>query len=270
MLSLGVAFGGCAAPASPEEAYRTAMAKARLAAEAHRPKAILRAVTPTIDGPLYAGMTDAQRHDLDQTAGFALFLTGQWREAHIRYTRASNAQSHVADDFWYRMETAKLADDFDDAYASFLWLANAQPQFIAEQADDTTIAVLEQGFGTLPDGPAKQRVFESYLAAMRWKPADPLFSPDVLGFHHALHQAEDGVTVPAGWMLDGFEEPIVVATVGADKRFDAIVAGHPDRTNVALASFKRLTRLKTLATNAPDDLIYQLSLIHISEPTRPY
>lgn len=265
MLSLTIATSGCAGPSTPQEAYRRAMDKAHVAAAVNDPRAVLKAVTPAIEGKFYGGMTDAQRHDLDQTAGFAFFQLRQWRQAHTRYVRASDAQSHAPSDLWYRMETAKLTDDFDDTFASFLRLANERPEFVARQAEDLTISVLEQGFGTLPDGPAKQRMFESYLAAMDWKPVDPLFSPDVVGFHRALHQAEDGVTIHLGWLIDTFDEPMVVATVGADKRFDAIVAGHPDRTNVALANFRRLTRFKALAANAPDNLAYQSAVVgHLS------
>lgn len=265
LLALSLAAGGCAGASTPQEAHQRAMDKAHLAVAAHDPWAVLKIVMPVIEGPFYAGMTDAQRHDLDQTAGFAFFQTQQWRSAHPRFVRASDAQSHEPSDLWYRMETAKLTDDFDDAYASFLRLTNERPAFIARQAEDVTIAVLEQGFGTLPEGPARQRVFESYLTAMDWKPADPLFSPDVIGFHRALHQAEDGVTSNLGWLIDTFEEPMVVATVGADKRFDAIAAGHADRTNVALANFKRLTRFKALAANAPENLAYQSAVVgHLS------
>src|SRR5206468_2619434 len=135
--------------------------------------------------------------------------------AHAAYVRLTASEFVTPQDWLTRLETAKRAADFADAFTAFEVLRRTAPGFETQMVDET-VSVLEQGFGTL--GPAAQLSWEEYLSERNWRPYDPSFSPDVIGMHYALHLAENGDARRAREVALKIEEPDVLEVMAADRR----------------------------------------------------
>lgn len=254
--ALGV--GSCSAQAGKPEnlaevVYATALTRAQPALKAGDYSSAVDALVSVAKGPWYAKLSDERRHELDNLIGYAASRSFRGRDGREAMIRATNSRLATHEDWFLLMETAKLDTDFQTAFRAFEVLAREAPGFETD-LEDETISVLEHGFGTLANGDEAQFKFEDYLAGRDWRPVDPLFSPDVIGFHRAVHLLAHGAKADAATVVAGFTEPEVVALVGVDKRFDTLVAGHPEWTDVAAANARRLAKFEALQASDPGKL----------------
>ncbi len=242
-------------PADLQIVVKMETAKSLMASDEQYPVIVSELEPVAADGELYRRLSPAYRHDLDVMLGFAAFRLQRPSLAHAAYVRASSSPPATYDDWVWRMETAKLDADFDDAYLAFKTLRARVPGF-EQGLDDRTVSVLDQGFGRLKDASA-QPDWESYLAAQGWRPHDPLFSPDVIRLHYAISLLGSGHSDEAARLADTFTEPIVLAVIGADRRFDAITAGDPSHWDGAAAAQRRLLSFQSQARAHPQSLAWQ-------------
>ena len=105
-------------PADLQILVKMETAKSLMASDEQYP-VVVSELEPIAEGDVYRGLSPTYRHDLDVMLGYAAFRLQRPSLAHAAYVRATGSPLATHDDWVWRMETAKLDTDFDDAYVAF-------------------------------------------------------------------------------------------------------------------------------------------------------
>jgi tetratricopeptide (TPR) repeat protein len=219
-------------------------------------KAIL---SPILDSGQYDQLSVHYRHRFDDLLGLTGYWTGDYDSSFAAFKRATLSSEATGDDWGWRMDSAMLLHDFNEVYLSFkVWARTPEKPLAFGQftMSDRTIADIDQGLGTLPNGAEAQLAFERYLSSHDWRPA-PTFSPDVIRLHEAINEIGVGNAARARQIAYGLRSADVLAIVDADKRFDGIVASDPKRFDVHAAAEATLAREREESRQDPDSINLQ-------------
>lgn len=202
----------------------------------------------TVDGDLYDELSAPTRFRIDYAFGVAAGQMGQPKEAHQAYVRATSYSGAGRELFYARMQYARLANDFADAYLAFRLLREGRPSQVLG-LNDGSVHALEQGFGTLPDDGEAQFAFEEYLEAVEWEPESAAFSRDVIWFHYAQNLLTRGETERAAEIARRIRTPDVLPVLHADRRFDDLVRTDDAAQAVDAAALEILAQTEDLTAS---------------------
>jgi hypothetical protein len=171
-------------------------------------------------------------------------------EAHRALIQSSETPFVAAEIWFMRLQSAKLANDFGDAFVAIKTLQEKWPHPIL-RLKDFDVSNIEQGMGTLPDAEEAQLAFECYIDAVDWQPINPFFSKSVIRFHQAEQLCDKGDHDGAYAIASQIEDAGVLEAILADKRFDVIVAGDPQKFNSGKSAENRVEKARSDARQNP-------------------
>ncbi len=213
------------------------------------------------DSPDYAKLSPNYRRTVDELLAQSAFRLGRAGAAHAAFKRLTEGAEAGPDDWFLRLDSARDAGDYGDAYVAFRRLSKDGVGF-EDSMGDWAIAELDEGFGRLHSVPGAQLELERYLTSRGWQPKDPSFSPDVIHLHQALNLATSGDTQGAGKILAHLTDPAVLAVAAADRRFDPVRA---KLTDPAMGLRQQLETAKAEAARDPQSLAARNNVAHALE-----
>ncbi len=252
----GCVAGTSVATPAPDQFYRQRVAEALAipGTEANpRTDALLDRL---LAEPQYASLTAAERRRLLSRAALVAWQNERLDVAAQRYAELARQGSDDPDD-WYRMAGVALQKrDTDAAAIAMTEFAARWPELLDNTRSELLYLLAIQG-----DTRSPARIgFQQALFDANWKGGDSN-TPGAIWFKLARARLEQGDVEAARVVVRRIQEPDILISMRADKRFDAALDRNRPRNDVMLAADRQITLLRTRTEVYPDRLepLLQLS-----------
>lgn len=246
-----------AAPApAPDALYRQRVAEA-LAIAPNGPNARADALLDRLlAAPDYPALPEAERSRLLSRAALVAWQNDRIDIASQRYAELARQGSDDPDD-WYRMAGLALdKKDPDGAATAMTEFAARWPEYLDNVSSELIYVLALQGDTR---GPARVG-FQQALFDANWKGGDAN-TPGMIWFQLARSRIEQGQLEQARGVARRIQEPEVLISMRADKRFDPLLDRDRPRADVMLALERQTALLRTRTEVYPNRLepLLQLS-----------
>jgi beta-barrel assembly-enhancing protease len=210
----------------------------------------LPALRAIIDAHSFASLSADDRHRALQAAGQAEMALQHWPLAKGYMARAAAMPQATAEDQLALMTIGAQLHDQATIVAALTALARQWPEHLGDIDDDYLTSTLRSA-GTLPRGTALALLQAMYAANFKLKgdiePSDSWRSLTLL-------LVEQGRVAEAVEVSARITDAQILVDMRADRRFDAVVAAHPERFDVAAAASREIRTLQAKDEAADNSL----------------
>ncbi|MBI3677939.1 MAG: tetratricopeptide repeat protein [Proteobacteria bacterium] len=213
----------------------------------------LNQIQKVISNAAFEALTNDEQHSAYLVLGALQYDTGDLAGALVTLKRSSAMPEAVSVDWQVRLDAAYRLEDFDDCVLSLTKLATAWPKEINDISDDTIFTIAAKASKKGDNSPEQEALLKA-LFWIPWRPTGAFNSADGLWLDLARIELGRGDSATAQEAAELVQHPVVLITLRADRRFDAIVNADPARYDVAKASASYLNRLRAAAAAASDKL----------------
>lgn len=249
-LCLALALAACAAhpprDAVPAPSARERLADALRLTSSKQFEQGLAALIAVIDAGEFATLSSEERYRALDEAGQVEIGFQRWALARRYMARASAMPESTAEDqlrlitiAWHMHDDAAVAE-------ALTTLARRWPDHLGEIDEDYFMSVLRTA-SRLPRDTGVALLQALY--DVHWKPKGDV-EPSGSWRDLALLLIEEGKTAAAAEVSARITDPQVIVDMRADRRFDPIVAAHPERFDVNAAAAREIEALQAKDTQA--------------------
>jgi hypothetical protein len=196
---------------------------------------VVAALTPAVQPAFFKTLSPEAQYEVVAPYARSLFLLGRTDAAHAAFQVLTTLPKATADDWNYRYRSAKWAADARDAWVSFKHLEVIASKDARHYDVDEALRS-DRLFTTLPNAQEARASLRG--AVERWgePPLIPWDDPSWLALRWAADLLERGDAAHAAEVAQSVVNPLAVAVLRSDRRFDAMVARDSARFDVATAA----------------------------------
>ncbi|HWA62766.1 MAG TPA: hypothetical protein VG939_15400 [Caulobacteraceae bacterium] len=216
------------------------------------------AIAPAATPEVLATLSGPKRHEVMQLDAFALSLSRHFAEATAAFQDLTTHPFANADDRRGRLVNAAWSGDGAAADAALqAVLADGTP--LGDVLSDAQLEDLDDTLGAAPDPRSARWRLAEALEAQGWRAQDPFADGQSIWLHYALALVEKGNPL-AATVARRIDNPDLLITMQADRRFDTIIAAEPDRFDPLAAARRRLDKAQAIAAAEPARLSARMRL----------
>jgi hypothetical protein len=200
----------------------------------------LPALRAIIDAHSFAGLPADDRYRALQAAGRAEMALQRWPLAKGYIARAAAMPQATADDQLALMTIGAQLHDQATVAAALTALARQWPEHLGDIDEDYLTSTLRTADG-LPRGAGLALLQALYAAnfKLKWD-----IEPSDSWRELTLLLVEQGRVAEAAEVSARITDPQILVDMRADRRFDAVIAAHPERFDVAAAAARDIRALQ--------------------------